>query len=310
MLGARGRLAGADRAAQRMWIRVARGFERGLAAGAALRGGVGGHERLRLGRGGLEVRVDAGRDEGEEAAEVLVGRPRRELAEQQRREEEQAHDLDVAEDGGADRRERAHRLEEYHVVDDRDAAAAEQEADGGSGTQRQRLEKDVELGHERKRHQHDEGDWAGIEGHLERVELARAAAHDASRERHLYALHHSGGEGQDDAQQRVARLLPHREHDADGDDDEADDLALGGYLGLDADGEHRHEHRDGRADHLVHRELHHGERGVVARDLEAVHRCDNREALPVVLQHQRMARGVVLAHQHERREGGGAEDHV
>eukprot|EP00965_Chrysotila_dentata_P200186 6179847-Pleurochrysis_carterae.AAC.2 len=50
MLGARGRLAGADRAAQRMWIRVARGFERGLAAGAALRGGVGGHERLRLGR--------------------------------------------------------------------------------------------------------------------------------------------------------------------------------------------------------------------------------------------------------------------
>ena len=52
---------------------------------------------------------------------------------------------------------------------------------------------------------------------------------------------------------------------------------------------------------LVHRELHDGERGVVARDLEAVHQRDGHEALPVVLDHVHVLVRVLRAEEHERR---------
>jgi len=68
--------------------------------------------------------------------------------------------------------------------------------------------------------------------------------------------------------------------------------------------------KDTKFTHLVHRELHHGERRVVARDLEAVHDRDDGEGLPVILDHRRVARGVLLIEQHQRRQRHGAEDHV
>lgn len=53
--------------------------------------------------------------------------------------------------------------------------------------------------------------------------------------------------------------------------------------------------------HLVHRELHHSEGGVVARDLEAVHHSDDGETLPIILNHYRVPRGVLLIQEHQRR---------
>ena len=61
---------------------------------------------------------------------------------------------------------------------------------------------------------------------------------------------------------------------------------------------------------LIHRELHHGERGVVARDLEAVHQGDRHQALPVVLEHVHVLVRVLWAEEHERRQCTAPEDHM
>ena len=61
---------------------------------------------------------------------------------------------------------------------------------------------------------------------------------------------------------------------------------------------------------MVHRELHDGERRVVARDLEAVHCSDRHNTLPVVLEHRRVLGRVALVEEHQRRESTTSEDHV